>query len=52
MSKNYKREEKDSRYLYRMAFAGFPRALNYIFSDDAELADYEGNTYKVSVCEG
>ena len=36
-------------YQYRMAFIDFPAVLNYIHALNAELADYEGNTYRICI---
>ena len=40
---------KKTTFQYRMVFVDFPAVLNYIFTPDAELADYEGTTYKISI---
>ena len=40
---------KKTSFQYRMLFTSFPAVLNYIFAPDAELEDYEGNTYKISI---
>ena len=36
-------------YQYRMAFIDFPAVLNYIHALNSELADYEGNTYRICI---
>lgn len=40
---------KKTTFQYRMVFVDFPAVLNYIFTPDAELVDYEGTTYKISI---
>lgn len=39
---------RDGTYHYRMAIEGFPRAINNLFADYADLLDYDGNVYRVN----
>lgn len=39
---------RDGTYHYRTAILGFPRAINNLYPDFADLLDYEGNVYKVT----
>lgn len=39
---------RDGTYHYRTAIKGFPRAINNLFTDYADLLDYDGNVYRVT----
>ena len=40
---------RDGTYHYRTAIKGFPRAINNLFPDYADLLDYDGNVYRVTI---
>ena len=39
---------RDGTYHYRTAILGFPRAINNLYPDFADLLDYDGNVYRVT----
>ena len=39
---------RDGTHRYRMAIKGFPSAINNLFTDFADLLDYDGNVYRVT----